>query len=86
MWKQKQKNNNSIRFIFLTLAIIMLIGTGIYAAEKEGKVDEFIDYIENTKTPQKQPSKKKKVGKTPKKFVPTEVVTADQAVAFPTDI
>ncbi len=86
MRKQNHKNKKNTNIIFLILVAITLIGTGLFAAEKEGNIEGFIDFIGNTKNSKKQTNKNKKVGKTPNTFIPTEVVSADQAVAFPTDI
>jgi hypothetical protein len=62
---------------------VLLIGAGISVAEKDKQKSEL---TEEKEKPEKKVHKKEKDAKAPKNFVPTEKVTADQAVAFPSDI
>ena len=61
----------------------MFFAAWISAAEKDKQKSELKGENEN---PIKEEIKKEKVVKPPRNFVPTEKVTADQAVAFPSDI
>ena len=65
----------------------MLVGAGISVAGKDKQKSELTEENEDSgKKVTKKKIKKGKNVKAPKNFVPTEKVTADQAVAFPSDI
>ncbi len=72
-----------LAIMFITLVAVMLVGAGISVAGKDKQKSELTEEKEN---PPKKVIKKEKDVKAPKNFVPTEKVTADQAVAFPSDI
>lgn len=86
MWKQNKQNRKTIKIVALVTAALFFIVVRLSANEKKPSADAFVDYVEETKTPDNKTNKNKKVGKAPKKFVPSKEVSADQAVAFPIDI
>jgi len=86
MWKQNKQNRKNIKIATLVIVAILFTVVRLSADEKKPSDDAFIDYVEGTKTSDNKTNKKKKIGKTPKKFVPSKEVSADQAVAFPIDI
>jgi hypothetical protein len=83
MQKNKQKSKVLHTILSFALAIVLLIGAGISAAEKDKPKGELTG---KNKIPAKEKIQKKEVVKAPDIFVPTDKVSADQAVAFPTDI
>ena len=84
MWKQNKQNGKIIKIATLVIVAILFTVVRLSADEKKPSDDAFIDYVEGTKTSDNKTNKK--IGKTPKKFVPSKEVSADQAVAFPIDI
>ena len=82
---QKNKKHRKVLLYIVTfvLATVLLIGAGISAAEKD---KPKIELTGKDKLPVKKETQKKKVVKAPAIFVPTDKVSADKAVAFPTDI
>ena len=86
MWKQNKQNRKNIKIVALVIVAILFIVVRLNADEKKPSDDAFIDYVEEAKTPESKTNKNIKIGKTPKKFVPSKEVSADQAVAFPIDI
>lgn len=70
---QSNKRNGKAIFtiVFIALVALLFIGAGISATENDK---------------QKNASTEEKSKEAPVIFQPTEKVTADQAVAFPTDI
>ncbi len=76
-------NKLPFKIIMIVLVTLLLIGTSILATEKgrenSGLVSGYKAIIES-KNQQKETSRKTKT------FIPKDKVTADQAVAFPTDI
>jgi len=70
----------SICIIFALLFVPA--GPAVHAAEDTQKKERTEDY----KPPAKKEATKKKTAKSPDRFVPTDKVSADRAVAFPTDI
>lgn len=83
MQKNKQKSKVFLTIVSFALAIMLLIGTEISATEKDKPKGELTG---GNKIPVKEETQKKEVVKAPVTFVPTDKVSADQAVAFPTDI
>ena len=81
--KNKKLSKILISIVISMLAIVLLIGVEISASEK---AKPKIELTGKDKTPVKKEAQKKKVVKTPSVFVPTDKVSADKAVAFPTDI
>lgn len=83
MQKNKHKNKVFPTAVFISAVIVLLIVTGISSAEKNKQPSNLLGIIKNSVQKQFKkgtPSKKNDT------FVPTEVIAADQAVAFPTDI
>ena len=82
-----QKNKKHIKvFLYIVtfvLAAVLFTGVEIFALEKDKPKIELTD--KDKKTVKKETQKKKAV-KAPSVFVPTDKVSADKAVAFPTDI
>jgi hypothetical protein len=83
MQKNKQKSKVFLTIVSFALAAVLFFAAWISAAEKDKQKSELKGENEN---PIKEEIKKEKVVKPPRNFVPTEKVTADQAVAFPSDI
>ncbi len=83
MQKNNQKSKVFLKIVSIALVAVLLIGAGISVAEKDKQKSEL---TEEKEKPEKKVNKKEKDVKAPKNFVPTEKVTADQAVAFPSDI
>jgi len=83
MQKNNQKSKVFLKIVSIALVAVLLIGAGISVAEKDKQKSEL---TEEKEKPEKKVNKKEKDVKAPKSFVPTEKVTADQAVAFPSDI
>lgn len=83
MQKNKRKSKVFLTIMSFALATVLFIGAVISAAEKDKQKSELTG---KNKNPVKKEIQKKKVVKAPAIFVPTEKVSADQAVAFPTDI
>jgi nitrate reductase cytochrome c-type subunit len=83
MQKNNQKSKVFLKIVSIALVAVLLIGAGISGAEKDKQKSEL---TEEKEKPEKKVNKKEKDVKAPKNFVPTEKVTADQAVAFPSDI
>lgn len=83
MQKNKQKSKIFLTIVSFALAAVLFIGAGISDTEKDKQKSELTG---KNKNPVKKENQKQKDVKAPKNFVPTEKVTADQAVAFPTDI
>ncbi len=83
MQKNRQKSKVFLAIVFIALSAVMLVGADVSAAGKDKQKGELTEEKEN---PPKKAIKKEKDVKAPKNFVPTEKVTADQAVAFPSDI
>ena len=83
MQKNKQKSKVFLTIVSFALATVLFIGAGISDTEKDKQKNKLTG---KNKNPVKKEIQKKKDVKAPKSFVPTEKVTADQAVAFPTDI
>jgi uncharacterized alpha/beta hydrolase family protein len=83
MQKNKQKSKVFLIIVSFALATVLFIVIGISAAEKDKQKSELTG---KNKNPVKKEIQKEKVVKAPVIFVPTEKVSADQAVAFPTDI
>ena len=71
MQNNKHNTKKILIIVFIALAALLFVGAGFSATD-------------NNK--QKSASTKEKNIKSPTIFQPTEKVTADQAVAFPTDI
>jgi len=83
MQKNKLKNKVFLTIVSLTLATLLLIGAEITATEKDKQKSKLTG---NNKILVEKETKKKEAVKVPTTFVPTDKVSADQAVAFPTDI
>ena len=83
MQKNKRKSKVFLTIVSLALATVLLIGAEISATEKDKLKGELTGKIQ---IPIEKEAQKKEAVKAPVVFVPTEKVTADQAVAFPTDI
>ena len=83
MWNNKKYSRTLLYIVTFVLATALLIGAGISAAEKD---KPKIELTGKDKLPVKKETQKKKVVKAPSIFVPTDKVSADKAVAFPTDI
>lgn len=83
MQKNKQKSKVFMSIVSFTLATVLFIGAGISETEKDKQKNKLTG---KNKNPVKKEIQKEKVVKPPVIFVPTEKVSADQAVAFPTDI
>ena len=83
MQKSKRKNRVFLTIVPLALATVLLIGAEITATEKDKPKGEL---ARKNRTFVQEETKKKKVVKAPVVFIPTDKVSADQAVAFPTDI
>ena len=82
----KMIKSNIIRFIGLAaLAAVLLPGAELTAEEKE-QPQYNIEAPEKASIDTKDSQTKKDKGTETKTFKPTEEVSADQAVAFPTDI
>jgi hypothetical protein len=64
----------------------MPIGVGSFATEKEDENDGSIENIGKATTSENKRNNNNNVDKTPAVFIPSEKVSADQAVAFPIDI
>jgi len=60
----------------------LITGTSVHAADDTSKTKQKEDYS----PPLEKESRKKKPVNTPKLFIPSDRVSADRAVAFPTDI
>ena len=73
MRKNKKHRKALLYIVTFVLVTVLFIGVDISATEKD-------------KITVKKETKKKKVVKAPSIFVPTDKVSADKAVAFPTDI
>lgn len=86
MRKQNQKTKKIFTTLFFLLVVTTLVGTGLFAQAEDKNLEGFMNFIGKSKTPPQQTNKNKKVGQTDDTFSPTEAVSADQAVAFPTDI
>jgi|TARA_Y100000031_G_scaffold103431_1_gene113441 nitrate reductase cytochrome c-type subunit len=87
MQKNKQKSKVFLTIVSFALAAVLFFAAWISAAEKDKQKSELKGENENPiKEEIKEEIKKEKVVKPPRNFVPTEKVTADQAVAFPSDI
>jgi cell division protein YceG involved in septum cleavage len=82
---QNNKKHSKVLLYIVTfvLATVLFIGVEISAIEKE---KPKIELTEKDKITVKKETQKKKVVKAPPIFVPTDKVSADKAVAFPTDI
>jgi hypothetical protein len=82
--KNKRKHRKVLLYIVtFVLASVLFTVVEISAAEKDKPKIELTD--KDKKTVKKE-TQKKKVVKAPSIFVPTDKVSADKAVAFPTDI
>lgn len=93
MQNKKQKLKVFITIVTFALAIVFFIGTGVsVVAQDEQKTESIVKdkpepgLKERDKKPVKKEIQKDKAVKAPRSFVPTDKVSADQAVAFPTDI
>ena len=83
MWNNK-KYIRILHYIAISLvATVLFLGVAISAKEKDKTKGGVTG---QDKAPVRKETKKKKVVKAPVIFVPTEKVSADQAVAFPIDI
>ena len=83
MWNSKKNSWMLLDIMTFVISTVMFVGVAISAEEKgETKSGQ----TGKDKIPVKTETKKKKVVKPPSTFVPTDKVSADQAVAFPTDI
>ena len=83
MQNNKYKNNVFLTIVSFALAAVLFIGTRISATEKGRPQDELTG---SNAIPSAEEHQKKEVVQAPATFVPTDEVSADQAVAFPTDI
>lgn len=82
---QNNKKHSKVLLYIVTFVLAALLFTGaeISAVEKDKPKTEL---TEKDKKTVKKETQKKKVVKAPTIFVPTDKVSADKAVAFPTDI
>ena len=77
------KKTNFIECSVLALLLVcMPAGPAVHAAEDTQKKERTEDY----RPPAKKNTAKKKTAPSPDRFEPTDKVSADRAVAFPTDI
>lgn len=83
MQKNKQKNKVFPKGMFISVVLVLLIVTGISSAEKNKQQSNLLGTIKNSVQKQFKKGISSKENET---FIPTEVISADQAVAFPTDI
>lgn len=83
MQNNKQKCKVFLTIVSFALATVLLVGAGISATEKDKPKGELTG---ENKIPIKEETQKKEIVKATVIFVPTDKVSADQAVAFPTDI
>jgi len=83
MQNRRFKQNVSLMIMSIVLVAVLATGAAIFAIEtaRPNTGPTIDDTISN-----KEDHQKGKNVKTPATFVPTEKVSADQAVAFPTDI
>ncbi len=83
MQTNKQIIKIFLYFISLTIFIWIFISSGVSATEEQyNKKNPAL----KTQHPKIKNKPQKKVVQTPKSFIPSEDVSADQAIAFPTDI
>ncbi len=83
MQKKRKKSKLFLVIVSVSLLMALLMGAALSFAGKDKQKSELAG---DEKVPEKKEPRKKKVRKAPGTFIPTEKVTADQAVAFPTDI
>ena len=83
MQNNKKHSKLFLYIVAFVLATVLFTGLEISAIEKD---KPKIELTEKDKITVKKEPKKKKVVKAPPIFVPTDKVSADKAVAFPTDI
>lgn len=82
MQKNHHKNRPARTLLFGSLATL-LFAAGVAAIQGGARAAE---QTARTFGPVAEGSQDQQGGKGPKRFVPTEKMTADQAVAFPSDI
>jgi hypothetical protein len=80
----KKFNTALLSCIFACLLAAWLLVAGVLPATAEDIPQDKA--AEKQSAPVKKQTPKKRTVKTPDTFVPTEKVSADRAVAFPTDI
>ena len=83
MWKKKKINKAFPAVIFSILLIALFIGGGLLAAEENKQKGAS---AEDAEIPTDEKIPNTEVDEAPANFIATEEVSADQAVAFPTDI
>ena len=83
MQNSHHKQFGFFTIVSIALTAVLLTGVAIFATEHDRPKDEP---TENHTVSNQEERQKEAADKTPAIFVPTEKVSADQAVAFPTDI
>lgn len=83
MRNNKHRKHVALAILSTSLSAVLLTGLGISAVENANPQSESTGT--DTISPKEKGPRGKK-GEAPAVFVPTEKVSADQAIAFPTDI
>ena len=78
-----QAKTQGSRLAWVLGGLLLVAGQGLCAAEEEKQKDEA---PRQEKTAEESKGRREQPAKVPPVFIPTEEISADNAVSFPTDI